>query len=254
MPGSINPHHVPGMGFQKNQPIPKPKGILDSVAARVRCGEVELKLTLTPKLLVKTLRDALVEPFLKVHNKRAPVEVTWEQLACIKVDGITLDDMDVIAESVLKKEELKVHLVTTIPEDPLENLVAVARIEPTSYMDPPMITEELLNLARAAASSDELDADLGRRCSNAFQKISDGAETVSLANVRLALLRDEYVRKLVAPDNSHHMVAIDGGIVPEARPRARRDYHRPLPRLPLRLRVRPRRRRPRHQPLAARER
>ena len=129
------PHYVPGMGFKKLPPgaIRTMSGP-ESVACRTKCGEVELKITLSAKLLAKPLRAALIEPFLKVHNKRAAAPVAWEDIKCIKVDGYTLDVPAVYsdvgdagtgtgeegtspppppsASTFLTKEELKVELVS----------------------------------------------------------------------------------------------------------------------------------------------
>jgi len=187
---------------------------------------VELKLTLSAKLLAKPLRAALVEPFLKVHNKRAPAAVEWDQIACIKVGGVPLpvDDLEaeVTAATALTPEALKqknryretisVDLLTAVPSPLLSGFVAVAREPPQAHDDPPMVTEELLNIGEAAAKSDEADADMSRRCSNAFQKIADGAEAVSVSAVRAAFLEDVYVRSLCFPEASAHVAALDGAV------------------------------------------
>ena len=65
---------------------------------------------------------------------------------------------------------------------------------------------------KAAAKSDEADADMSRRCSNAFQKIADGAEAVSVSAVRAAFLEDVYVRSLCFPEASAHVAALDGAV------------------------------------------
>jgi hypothetical protein len=212
---SVNPHYTPGMGYKNHQPTPKVAGKLEQVIAKVRCGEVELKLTLTPKFLARPLRDALVEPFLKAHNKRAARAVAWDELACIKVDGLTLDDMDVTTETVLKADSVTVALLTqeSMPSTLLAGLMAVAR-EPGSPASPysrpmPLLTKELVRIAQAAADSEEHDADLARRCSNAFQKVADGAEAISVKQARGAMLLDEYVRSLCFPEQSPHTAAID---------------------------------------------
>ena len=218
-------HYVPGMGYKK-MPMPRAPDALDQIVARVRCGEVELKLTLSAKLLAKPLRAALVEPFLKVHNKRAPAAVEWDQVACIKVGGVPLpfDDLEaeVTAATALTPEALKqkshyretisVDLLTAVPSPLLSGFVAVAREPPQAHDDPPMVTEELLKIGEAAATSDEADADMSRRCSNAFQKIADGAEAVSVSAIRAALLEDEYVRSLCFPEASPHVAALDGAV------------------------------------------
>jgi hypothetical protein len=221
---SINPHYVPGMGYKKHQPIPKAPDALDEIAARVRCGEVELKLTLSAKLLAKPLRAALVEPFLKVHNKRAATPIAWEHIVCIKVGSVPLASFDeeMTGAAVLTPEARKqrsryrdtvsVLLMANIPASLLAGFTAVARDETLAYDDPPKVTAELLQIAADAAASEDPDPDMNRRCVNAFQKIGDGAELVSVAAVRDAMLTDAYVRGLCFPDNSVHMPAIDGAL------------------------------------------
>ena len=169
------------MGYAKNAPvIQAPSGALDRVVAFVRCGEVELKLTLTLKLLIKPLRDALVEPFLKVHNKRAASPVTWEDIKCIKVDDYVLDEPSKgQAAAVLTKEEVRVLLLPNVTGSLIENFLAVAREEEPitreNYQSPPprKLTRALIRIATSAADVDAqpLDADTSRRCSHAFEAI-----------------------------------------------------------------------------------
>jgi len=211
------------MGFKKHQPVPKPQSGLEQVVVRVRCGEVELKLTLTTKLLVRPVRDALVEPFLKVHNKRAGTAVAWEDIACIKVEGNALDvDLDdVTAETVVagqrasRQESVHVTLVprASLPHSLIDGFVEVAREPPTPYSgDPPALTAELVRIASAAASEEELDSDMERRCATAFQQVGDGEDAISVAAVRSALLRDADMRALCFPAVSPHGPAIDGAL------------------------------------------
>ena len=58
-------------------------------AIRVTAGTVSLKLTLTPKLLKRSLTDAVINPFIKAYNKkmchstpRAPVPAQHPRGAC----------------------------------------------------------------------------------------------------------------------------------------------------------------------------
>ena len=53
----------------------------------VQCLSVKLKLTLTEPLLQKSLRDAVVEPFLGAYNNRAAVPLTMQELLRVEVDG-----------------------------------------------------------------------------------------------------------------------------------------------------------------------
>ena len=66
--------------------------------ARVRCGDVELKLTLTPKFLLKALAGALVSPFLKAYSKRVGVEASLADVERIEVEG---EHVDMHQESAL---------------------------------------------------------------------------------------------------------------------------------------------------------
>ena len=211
-----NPHTVPGMGFLKGNPAAKPNG-LDRCACRTRCGEVELKITLTPKFLLKPLREALVEPFLKVHNKRAAAAVSWDEIACVKIDGYTVDN-DALETgpcgSILHSEDMSVELLAGVPETLFDALLAVARetgaVTEGNYRDPPpaRMTMQLLRLAQAAADAEQLDADMARRSSNAFEAISGGAAAVSGAKVRAMLLGDAYVCGLCFPQNSPHTAVL----------------------------------------------
>jgi hypothetical protein len=212
-----NPHHVPGMGYAKNNPIPRSTAAgLEKIACRTRCGEVELKITLTPKFLLKPLRDALIEPFLKVHNKRAAAPVSWEQIVCIKVDGMTLDTQAAAdsepCERLLTKEHVHVVLLTSLPATLLDALFEVAReFEEITYENyhsqpPKPMSHELIRIARAASDVEGAapDPDALRRANNAFEHVSGGDAAVSSAQVRAALLRDEYVRNLCFPSTSAH--------------------------------------------------
>lgn len=250
------PHYVPGMGFKKLPPgaIRTMSGP-ESVACRTKCGEVELKITLSAKLLAKPLRAALIEPFLKVHNKRAAAPVAWEDIKCIKVDGYTLDVPAVYsdvgdagtgtgeegtspppppsASTFLTKEELKVELVTALPQTLLDGVIAVAReheeITAENYMNPPPppLTVKLVAIAAQAgadAAADavdiddgssqvsNVDADASRRCANAFEGVSGGATAVSAQKVRQALLSDDHVRSLCFPPTSPHVPSIDNAV------------------------------------------
>ena len=57
----------------------------------VQCLSVKLKLTLTDSLLQKSLRDAVVEPFLGAYNKRAAVPLSTQELLRVEVDGAVCD-------------------------------------------------------------------------------------------------------------------------------------------------------------------
>ena len=44
------------------------------VVCHTRCSGIELKITLTQKFLTRSLRDALIIPFLGAYNKKRPDE------------------------------------------------------------------------------------------------------------------------------------------------------------------------------------
>ena len=219
-------HTVPGMGFKKNNPLPRAAANtgLEKVACRTKCGEVELKITLTPKFLVKPLREALVEPFLKVHNKRAAAPVGWEEIICIQIDGITLPEgaaSETASENLLIHEEVRVELLTVVPPTLLDAFVAVARdageVTQENYRNPPPppMTHKLIEIATAAGNVDgdsPPDADTLRRATNAFEAISGGGAAVSGARTRMALLTDQYVRELCFPESSAHTTVISDKI------------------------------------------
>ena len=66
---------------------------MEAVVCHTSFDTIELKITLAPKFLHKSLRDALLNPFLKAYNKKRPeAPVRWEDVKCIKVDGQTVLD------------------------------------------------------------------------------------------------------------------------------------------------------------------
>ena len=213
-------HTAPGMGYKHNAPLPnKSVAGLEKVACRTKCGEVELKITLVPKFLAKTLRDALIEPFLKVHNKRAAAPVSFEELKCIKVDGFTLEPRIVAempCEKYLLREDARVQLLTSVPASLLDALAEVSReaeeITMENYYNKPLppMSQELLRTMQRAADVDlnPPDADTVRRAGNAFETLSGGEAAVSGAAIANALTRDEYVRGLWSPANSPHLAVI----------------------------------------------
>lgn len=60
-------------------------------AVRVRCRDVELKLTLSPKLLEKPLSDGLVAPFLKAFCTRTKADVSVDDVVRVEIDGVVVD-------------------------------------------------------------------------------------------------------------------------------------------------------------------
>ena len=68
--------------------------------ARVRLGEIDLKLTLTPKFLSRSLGASVITPFLKAYSKKAEVEppVTLEDVDTVRVDGLDADPSAIASE------------------------------------------------------------------------------------------------------------------------------------------------------------
>ena len=112
---------------------------------------VTLKLTLSGKQLKKELKQAVLAPFLKAFTKRvAPGDegkvayavskdkaFTVEDVASIRVDGVTIGDLSIAANVVLlprKTVELVVTLCKPPPPPPLLNKnVALTRLDDNAY-------------------------------------------------------------------------------------------------------------------------
>ena len=78
----------------------------DERKIRVKANEVELKLTLTAKLLSKSFEDAVITPFIKAYNKRALTAVHRNDLLGVRIDDDqVLSDLSVPASIVLLKNE-----------------------------------------------------------------------------------------------------------------------------------------------------
>ncbi len=70
----------------------KPPPPPSKCAVRVRCGETELKLTLTAKFLERPLVGALVAPYLKAYSKRVGgTEVTAADVERVEIEGEAVD-------------------------------------------------------------------------------------------------------------------------------------------------------------------
>ena len=178
-----------------------------SCVARVRCGEVELKLTLTPKFLAKPLQAALLDPFLGAYNKRAAQPINWEAVKCVKIDGVTVYDPHVIARSVLTGEH-SVQLVTTIESDLSQSFFAAAKgaegseagMHDYTGINPGLISaaekavEKLLEMPTPVSRPP--DPDMMRRCGKAFGAIAGKEEVASRTQILSAFLADVTVRNL----------------------------------------------------------
>ena len=82
-------------------------------SATVVCGDVKLKLTLTPKFMEKPLSDALLAPFLKAYSKKAALAApaTVDDVATVKVDGELIDDYSAPVQKLVAREEAGVSIV-----------------------------------------------------------------------------------------------------------------------------------------------
>ena len=82
------------------------------VIAVVKCTTIELKLTLTAKVLAKPLEAAAITPFLGAYNKKKPDEppVTASALVCVTVDGVLVPDIQAIADGIIKGDSCKIEL------------------------------------------------------------------------------------------------------------------------------------------------
>ena len=59
----------------------------------VKLAEVELKLTLTPKFLARSLNDAAIKPFLNAYNKKTGSAVSLDELSRIEADGVEVSKL-----------------------------------------------------------------------------------------------------------------------------------------------------------------
>ena len=79
-----------------------------SRATRVRCGDVELKLTLTAKQLDRPFDTAVIAPFLKAYSKKvgALEPVTLAQVSVVRVDDEQIGDLSLASSVVLLVSEV----------------------------------------------------------------------------------------------------------------------------------------------------
>ena len=79
-----------------------------SRATRVRCGDVELKLTLTAKQLDRPFDTAVIAPFLKAYSKKvgALEPVSLAQVSVVRVDDEQIGDLSLASSVVLLVSEV----------------------------------------------------------------------------------------------------------------------------------------------------
>ena len=104
---------------------------------RVRCGEVELKLTLQAKGLSKSLRDGVITPFLQACAKRTHIpNLSADQVRRIEVDGMAVSD-GVTASSFVSGTGSGAPVVRVdifLPDTP-------PAATPSALLEPPQPTE-----------------------------------------------------------------------------------------------------------------
>jgi len=181
-------------------------GVSENVICQIKCGEVELKLTLTPKFLSKSLYDAAIKPFLGAYNKRAAAPLDWEAIRTVKLDGTTVIDATVPAQSLLRMKYASMVLLTEVTNSLSEAFLeaAVDRIPPA-----------MIAIATEAADIDTKmpDRDVTRRCNKAFDTIAgEGNTAVNRNNVLKAFMGNQSVREACFIHFSRHDRAIDAVI------------------------------------------
>jgi len=85
-----------------------------SVIVHVTCGAITLKLTLTAKVLAKSLREGCIEPFLSVVNKKRAsslTPLTAQGLERVEIDGVAIDAMPCIGLPANSIDSLGVALL-----------------------------------------------------------------------------------------------------------------------------------------------
>jgi hypothetical protein len=75
-------------------------------AIRVKADDIELKLTLSAKLLKKSFRDAVLKPFSNAYNKKKGTEWTVDDLVSVTVDDEFMTDYSLAASIVLLSTEI----------------------------------------------------------------------------------------------------------------------------------------------------
>ena len=84
-----------------------------SCVATVSSGDTVLKITLTPKFMVRPLRDAVVNPFLKQFSKKYGFDPpkTDVDVIRVEVDGTHKADLGVQLDSFVRKDAISVSVM-----------------------------------------------------------------------------------------------------------------------------------------------
>lgn len=108
-------------------------------------NEVRLRLTLGPRLLGKSFEEAVVLPFIKAYNKRAPLAVAPHDLLGVRIDGEPLRDVSLGAGVVLLQgETVHAELSFRAPLDPSLELPSNPFQSPTDGGKVPSVASENL--------------------------------------------------------------------------------------------------------------
>lgn len=88
---------------------------------RVSCQEVDLKLTLPAKAFGRSLRQAILEPFLRAFAKKKKherkVAATADDIERVEVDGMAVSDAFLAASFATGVDVVKVRLTLKPPAD-----------------------------------------------------------------------------------------------------------------------------------------
>ena len=132
-----------------------------SVATIVKCGDVELKITLGSKHLQNTLHASLLVPFIGAYNKKNTAEpaLEWEHVKCVQVDGFTIYNVMGPTKSVLKTDRPVVRLITSLERTLTSEFLRKAKLQ-EEHLGP-----KAVQAAHESANIDDRppDEDLGRR-------------------------------------------------------------------------------------------
>ena len=98
--------------------IEKSKEPPSRCAATVKCGDVTLKLSLTPKFMAKPLSDAVLAPFLKAYSKKMGVDpvLTPADIESVELEEEAIEDVNAAVSSIVKSEDVSMS-ITLKPAD-----------------------------------------------------------------------------------------------------------------------------------------
>jgi len=133
-------------------PTAPPDKVVAYVRIISRTVDVQLKLTLTAKLLARPFCDALMVPFLKAFSKKQAAETTVEDVAGVEVDDEPLTDLATECTKIFKSEESWVLLrLKEAPEAAPEAAPVVAPVAA------PVVASEAAARGGGESASDDDD-------------------------------------------------------------------------------------------------